>query len=77
MSAINEADPMSMLPIAEPPPQGHTTLLKLKARQCRFIVSGEVRKALFCGAPTTNGSSWCAWHRQLVYTPRSLNETAR
>lgn len=53
--------------IAEPSPQDRTTLFKLRAEQCRFVVSDE-NEAIFCGAPTHAGSSWCPWHRRLVYT---------
>ncbi|MBM1174750.1 GcrA family cell cycle regulator [Microvirga arabica] len=53
--------------INEPLPQTRTTLFKLQARQCRFIVSDEQSKALFCGSKTQEGSSWCPWHRRLVY----------
>jgi hypothetical protein len=54
---------------AAPSPQHRTRLLKLHAKQCRFIVSEEVWDAICCGAPTAEGSSWCAWHRRLVYVP--------
>jgi hypothetical protein len=54
---------------AAPSPQHRTRLLRLHPKQCRFIVSEEVRDALCCEAPTAEGSSWCAWHRQLVYVP--------
>ncbi|WP_432807353.1 GcrA family cell cycle regulator [Microvirga terrae] len=40
---------------------------KLRAQQCRYFVSDET-EAIFCGAPTDDGSSWCPWHRQVVYT---------
>lgn len=57
-----------MLAISEPSPQTRTTLFKLRARQCRFIVSDEQSNAIFCGGETQAGSSWCPWHRVLVYT---------
>jgi hypothetical protein len=53
--------------VPEPSPQYRTTLFKLRAEQCRFVVSDET-EAIFCGAPTHAGSSWCPWHRRLVYT---------
>ncbi|WP_114772521.1 GcrA family cell cycle regulator [Microvirga subterranea] len=58
----------AMPEIIEPSPRTRTTLFKLRARQCRFIVSDDRSEALFCGAETQDGSSWCAWHRRLVYT---------
>jgi hypothetical protein len=54
--------------ISEPSPQTRKTLFKLQARQCRFIVSEDQSKAIFCGSETQEGSSWCPWHRRLVYT---------
>ncbi|MFC4173682.1 GcrA family cell cycle regulator [Microvirga sp. GCM10011540] len=56
--------------VLEPSSCHRTRLLKLGARQCRFIVGEDVRNAVCCGAPTEEGSSWCAWHRQLVYIPQ-------
>jgi len=53
--------------ISEPSPQTRKTLFKLQARQCRFIVSEDQSKAIFCGSETQEGSSWCPWHRRLVY----------
>ena len=53
--------------ISEPSPRSRTTLFKLRARQCRFIVSDERSEAIFCGSETQEGSSWCPWHRRLVY----------
>jgi hypothetical protein len=60
-----------MLPqiVSEPSPQYRTSLLDARARQCRFIVSEDTRNAICCGAPTSETSSWCQWHRQLVYIP--------
>ena len=60
-----------MLPqiVSEPSPQYQTSLLDVRARQCRFIVSDDTRNAICCGAPTSETSSWCTWHRQLVYIP--------
>ena len=57
--------PMPEIP--EPSSRDRTTLFKLRAQQCRYVVSDET-EAIFCGAPTDDGSSWCPWHRQLVYT---------
>ncbi|MBO1908055.1 hypothetical protein J4G37_24585 [Microvirga sp. 3-52] len=53
----------------EPDPSQRTKLLKIRTRQCRYIVSDDPRRAIFCGAPTPEGSSWCDWHRRLVYVP--------
>jgi hypothetical protein len=39
--------------------------------QCRFIISAPEQKAMFCGE-ATNGGSWCAWHRSIVYRSEHL-----
>jgi hypothetical protein len=61
--------PMLASPVAKPDPRLRTELLKASAGQCRFIVSDGMRDAICYGAPAEGGSSWCAWHRQIVYTP--------
>ena len=63
--------------ISEPSPRHRTTLFKLQTRQCRFIVSDEHADAVFCGAETQEGSSWCPWHRRLVYTRPSRPDPLR
>lgn len=60
---------MVPLTVAEPSPQHRITLLDARARQCRFIVSDDTRNAVCCGAPTSETSSWCRYHQQLVYLP--------
>ncbi|WP_162003630.1 GcrA family cell cycle regulator [Microvirga tunisiensis] len=57
-----------MSEIPEPSSRDQTSLLKLRAQQCRFIGSDAGSETIFCGAPTSPGSSWCPWHRRLVYT---------
>jgi hypothetical protein len=59
---------MPEIEIPEPSPRTRTTLVRLHALQCRYVVSDEGPKAIFCGGPTEEGSSWCPWHRRLVYT---------
>jgi hypothetical protein len=65
---------MSNVTIAEPLPHFRTAFIDLRARQCRFIVSDEVRDAICCGAPTTETSSWCAHHRRVVFHDRHDRE---
>ncbi|WP_281024382.1 GcrA family cell cycle regulator [Microvirga calopogonii] len=64
----HEPDARAMPEISEPSHRTRTTLFKLRARQCRFIVSDERSEAIFCGGETHHGSSWCPWPRRLVYT---------
>jgi hypothetical protein len=54
-------------PDVRPPSGKHAVqLIKAGFAQCRFIVSDAAVPAICCGAPT-DGGSWCAWHRQIVY----------
>jgi hypothetical protein len=56
-------------PGAQPPSPKHAVeLIKAGFAQCRYIVSDSFEPALCCGAPT-DGGSWCAWHRRIVYEP--------
>jgi len=62
---------MSVSSTDRPPSRKHAVqLIKAGFAQCRFIVSESASPAICCGAPT-DGGSWCAWHRHIVY------ETAR
>jgi hypothetical protein len=60
---------MSAPTLAEPSQQLRTSLLDVRARQCRYIVSDSPREAVCCGARTPENSSWCDYHRQRVYVP--------
>jgi hypothetical protein len=62
--------------ISQPSQQTQTTLFKLQARQCRFIVSDDQAKAIFCGGETREGSSWCPWHRRLVYARAPMAQSS-
>lgn len=48
----------------------NAALLELGAGQCRFCLTAEPPH-LFCGAWAPAGSSWCAEHMAIVYTPRA------
>jgi hypothetical protein len=76
-ASITELKAMYASEIAEPSPRHQTSLIAARARQCRFIVSDGTREAICCGAPTSETSSWCAWHRQIVYTPRPSERDRR
>ncbi|MEZ0167358.1 GcrA family cell cycle regulator [Microvirga sp. TS319] len=60
---------MTMSDAEEPDPRHRAKMLKLGLRQCRYIVSDDLRSAVCCGAPTREGSSWCEWHRKRVFVP--------
>jgi hypothetical protein len=45
--------------------------------QCRFITAEPTRRAICCGAPTSGGSSWCAYHRRIVFASVADERMAR
>jgi hypothetical protein len=61
---------MTATGLAEPSPRYQVKLVDARARQCRFIVCSDTDDAICCGAPTPETSSWCAWHREVVFVPR-------
>ena len=51
-----------------PPSEMHAVALtKVRDGQCSFITAEPTRRAICCGAPTSGGSSWCAYHRRIVF----------
>ena len=61
--------------VAQPQAKG-TSLFKIKARQCRFIVSETYAPTIFCGAPT-EGGSWCQEHNARVFVRSSPKPVAK
>jgi hypothetical protein len=55
-------------PDGQPSAKHAVELIKAGLAQCRYIVSEGFEPAMCCGAPT-DGGSWCAWHRRIVYEP--------
>jgi hypothetical protein len=75
-SQVTVPEELAIMPeieIPEPSPRDRTTLLRLRARQCRYVVSDASPQAIFCGGATEEGSSWCPWHRRLVYARPPLS----
>jgi hypothetical protein len=58
--------PLSSTDPQAPRPQHAVALISAGLAQCRFIVSEPNAPAMCCGA-STDGGSWCEWHRGLVY----------
>ena len=46
-----------------------TFLMGLTSKSCRYPVSGDGERTLFCGDPTERGS-WCSDHRKRVFVPK-------
>jgi hypothetical protein len=65
-----ESSPMAASYVAEPSARYQTRFVDARARQCRFIVTDAAAdEVVCCGAPTSETSSWCSWHRQVVFVP--------
>ena len=56
----------ALTPTPAPDRKHAVSLMRLRQAQCRFIISAPEQKPMFC-AEVTNGGSWCAWHRSIVY----------
>ena len=54
---------------AQKPTGNQVFLMALTSNMCRFPVSGDGEKTLFCGDPTESGS-WCPDHRKRVFVPK-------
>ena len=67
------ADPTP--PVPRPQVKG-MSLFKLRARQCRYVVSETCSPAIFCAAPT-DGGSWCQEHRARVFVRSSPRPAAK
>ncbi len=61
--------PMRNVAITEPDPRLRTEFLKVRERQFRYSVSESAKDAICCGSQTSGDTSWCTWHRQMVYVP--------
>lgn len=62
---------LKVMPIETGPPEAlMITLMHLDNHQCRYPL-GEATGAaqLFCGAPKDIESSWCPFHRRIVFRP--------
>jgi hypothetical protein len=54
---------------AEPSAKFRVAFAKAGAFACKFIIGEPDEKAICCGAPT-DGKSWCAYHRRIVFEKR-------
>jgi hypothetical protein len=71
----SEPGPVDLPLVSAQPLRKGTSLFKVSARQCRFIVSETSSPTLFCAAPTAGGS-WCQEHQARVFV-RSANPLLR
>jgi hypothetical protein len=70
---VNQVSPLSSFLSAEavevPSSKYQVRLVESGMFDCKYVVGGTDEHALCCGAPT-DGKSWCAYHRRIVFTPR-------
>lgn len=52
----------------------NVSLLDLERNQCRWIASGRGTDALFCGAPTDEGKTYCRYHHSRAYDKRRAGD---
>jgi hypothetical protein len=55
------------LMLTKPDPPVGVRLLELREEQCRWPLDEKQPPERFCGAPTVEGTSWCAAHLLLVF----------
>ena len=59
--------PVLELPTLDIDTSNVVSFMELKARMCRYPVSGEGFETKFCGNRTSEDRSWCNDHRKIVY----------
>jgi hypothetical protein len=64
MSQIGEAEG-----IEEPAAELRVPFAQSGAFVCKYIIGEPSDQAICCGAPVTDGKSWCAFHRRIVFEP--------
>jgi hypothetical protein len=55
-------------PVPRPSAKFQVPLVETGAFACKFIIGDADENAVCCGAPT-DGRSWCAYHRRIVFDP--------
>jgi hypothetical protein len=70
---VNQISPLSSFLRAEaveaPSSKFQVRLVESGTFDCKYVIGGADENAVCCGAPT-DGKSWCAYHRRIVFTPR-------
>ena len=54
--------------VPQPSPEFQVPFVEAGAFMCKFIIGEADENAVCCGAPT-DGKSWCAYHRGIVFEP--------
>ena len=54
--------------VPRPSSKFQVPLVETGAFVCKFIIGDADENAVCCGAPT-DGRSWCAYHRRIVFDP--------
>lgn len=58
---LEAADPV------QPPSGFQVRLVESSPFSCKYVLGDADENAVCCGAPT-DGKSWCAYHRSIVFT---------
>ena len=60
--------------LQEPPASFRIRLVESGLFSCKYVIGEADENALCCGAPT-DGKSWCAYHRSVVFDTYRFNRT--
>ncbi len=64
MSQIGDAET-----VEEPSADLRVPFAQSGAFVCKYIIGEPNDRAVCCGAPVSDGKSWCAYHRRIVFEP--------
>ena len=64
MSQIGDAET-----VKEPSADLRVPFAQSGAFVCKYIIGEPNDRAICCGAPVSDGKSWCAYHRRIVFEP--------
>jgi hypothetical protein len=64
MSQIGDAESLE-----EPSPELRVPFAQSGAFVCKYIIGEPNDRAICCGARVSDGKSWCAYHRRIVFEP--------
>ena len=64
MSQIGDAEG-----VQEPSADLRVPFAQSGAFVCKYIIGEPNDRAICCGAPVSDGKSWCTYHRRIVFEP--------
>ena len=63
---VSRADIAGAEALPEPSPSYRVRLVESGLFSCKYVIGEADENAMCCGAPT-DGKSWCAYHRGVVF----------